>query len=866
MRKRLIFAFVFISVLISQIQISVPVFASSAFNTSCGANLYSVDRITGQDQFTNLACYNENQYADALARMQSEAASSPNVVVRHPESPSPMKIVAADRAMAYSQNDTYLRISTINVYRNKELTTLYTYINQSNPLYYYGTHIKTKAPTDTIKPSDLSANIEVNAAKGFIDLRGIDIIPLIYVENRWLITYKTRLLDEFRESRIYANITSYTVSDVTSTTKTGLVTVRQLSIRIDNALTASTNHFGVAPDWLANGTYYSPDGIHFYTDMDLKNPVLVNGTIGKYYNYYNYINLRSKSEYTGNELDEYFDFYFSVNRLDPASSVMRYSGSIFVNAQNTYGMNALMIYAMAIHESAYGRSNYAVNRNNLFGYNAFDSSPDSASYYASVQQAVDQHMGLNLRYYLDANNLNTINGTSLFYGSNIGTKGAGINTRYASDPFWSVKISGFAFRMDRYLGFKDLNKYSIAILGLENRTFYKDNDLQNTAFSINSRAENYPNIVLASNGGKYTVQSTNPIQNGNIITSSTSGLVEYNWSNSIVYISQQNLTIFNTPINPIHVSLTEDVLLNKVVDFRWLNDYELYIKGRAILNETPMDDITQITHTLTLKSIEEKDDIAVSLTPLAESFNNFNGLVYNAVGFEGTIDFSTIPYGSYLLELKTQSRDTTGISILREPALNPVIPDSIIVDSALFKIVLDSWNTMEYLITKTSLMPDLTISRTLPSEYTSVARIYSISIDDTKQLSLQGLGYINKANIGADDDKSFKLILANLNTGADSYSFIMTPTTGSFNPSLSPYDYSYAWFDETIDLSLVADGEYKLFLYIKANTSEDIVEIRDFSFKGDIAFENSTHSYLMKLHLFRRNYDLIINEKITITP
>ena len=57
-----------------------------------------------------------------------------------------------------------------------------------------------------------------------------------------------------------------------------------------------------------------------------------------------------------------------------------------------------------------------------------------------------------------------------------------------------------------------------------------------------------------------------------------------------------------------------------------------------------------------------------------------------------------------------------------------------------------------------------------------------------------------------------------------------------------------------------------MFLYIKSNSIEDIVEFRDFSFKGDITFENSTRNFLLKLKPERRNYDLIVTDKPVSTP
>ena len=849
-------------------------YAIAEIPVSCAVNQYSVDRITGRDQFTSLRCFEETQFQEAYAFMLSEAAKAPNVVLRHAESNSPMNIVAADRAMAYSQNHTYLRSDTMNIWRNAALTQAFTFINQSNPLYYYTTVIKSKASTEIIKPSDLAAEIEVNGARGFVELNGIDIIPLIYVENRannWLITFTTRnsLNNTLTGHLTRPNITQYRVSDVTSTTKAGNITVRQIAVQVHTALRVDTYTYGNAPDWLPVGTYFSPDGIVFYTDMDLKNPVRVNGVVGRYYNYYKYLNLRTVTQYTAQELDEYFNFFFAVNRLDPNSSVMKDKGSAFVNAQNLYGMNALLIYAMAIHESAYGRSSLAVNRFNLFGYGAFDSNPSNAFTFRSVEHAVDEHMGINLRHYLDFSNFNAATNTSLFYGSNIGNKGAGINTRYASDPWWSIKIAGFAYRIDRYLGFKDLNRYQIAILKPDaTRSVFTNTSLNTVLYSINERATNYPFTISTTSGNVLSVPSTNPIINAALITGSTRGLVLYNSNTSIGFINQNQVDFVNTPrVNPIVIN-SEDTLLTKIVDFKWVSDTVLYIKGIGVLNSTPMDDITKVTHTINLKSLTEDDVISYPMTVLPQTFNNFNGLTYNAVGFEGNIDLSLVPDGSFTLELITISRGTTGKTLLRDPAFNPIIPDAKIVNGVLYKTVLDNWNTMEYHIIKSSNFPISEISPRIPTEYMSVASISNIGINDNQMLSIQGLGYINNVNMGANDLKQFKLILIDkVNFSAVPFVFDMRPTTGNFNPSLGSNDYTHAWFNETnIDFSHVVAGNYKMFLYIKSNDIVDVVEIRDFRFRGDITFENSSRNFLLKMNPERRNYDLIVTEKLVTTP
>lgn len=62
-------------------------------------------------------------------------------------------------------------------------------------------------------------------------------------------------------------------------------------------------------------------------------------------------------------------------------------GDAFVKAEKQYGVNALYMMGLACLESGWGTSNYAVNRNNLYGWNAVDSNPDKATYFKSKEEA-----------------------------------------------------------------------------------------------------------------------------------------------------------------------------------------------------------------------------------------------------------------------------------------------------------------------------------------------------------------------------------------------------------------------------------------------------------------------------------------------
>ena len=855
-------------------------YAAANIPVACTVNQYSVDRITGKDQFTKLGCFNETQFQQAYDFMLSEAAKAPNVVIRHEESYSPMNIVAADRAMAYSQNHTYLYSDTINVWRDKAQTVPYTYISQANPLYYYNTQIKSKSSSEVIKPSDLVAEIEVNGARGFIQVNGIDIIPLIYVENRannWYISFTTRksLDNTYTGHIIRPNITQYKVADVTSTTKTGNVTIRQISVQVDTALYVNTYSYGVAPDWLANGTYYSPNGIVFYTDMDLKNPVTVNGVPGRYFNYYDFLNLRTVTQYSAQELDEYFNYYFAVNKLDPNSSVMKDKGSAFVNAQNTYGMNALMIYSMAIHESAYGTSGYAVNRFNLFGYGAYDSNPDSAYTFDNVEQSVEEHMGINLRHYLDYSNYNATANSSLFYASNIGTKGAGINTRYASDPWWSIKIAGYAFRIDRYLGLKDLNKYQIAILNSDaSRVVYSKTDLTTPLYTIDTRATNYPFTIKATSGDVYYVQSTNPLVNGVAITGSTAGLVPYNITGSTAYINKAQVTFVNTASEKPYVVNSEDTLLTYVTNWDW-QENNLYIKGWAALKNTNMA-MGEVTHQLNaVNMLEETQKYTFDLNIATENYplNLGNGYNYTTAWFDGVIDVGTLPEGNYHFEIITKSGDTSGKASLANSTVNAPRSQIVDRDGYAFRFSFNNTRGMRYELSKEIGLSITGVTPLLPTRFNSTAYMTTISIEeDTAGLDLiniTGISYMQNINMTEADEPKHELLFVD-STGKQ-HIYPLRTSTGVYDISNGGYNYSRAWYyAEKINIDGLADGDYRVLIITSNKQYKDVVEVRDILIKNTQSFTSTNKTYTFEPSLnIRRRYVLNIktnNVEEVVTP
>lgn len=63
-------------------------------------------------------------------------------------------------------------------------------------------------------------------------------------------------------------------------------------------------------------------------------------------------------------------------------------GSALVKAESQYNVNGLYLLGLCCLESAYGTSNFAINRNNLVGWNANDGNPNNASYFNSFEDCI----------------------------------------------------------------------------------------------------------------------------------------------------------------------------------------------------------------------------------------------------------------------------------------------------------------------------------------------------------------------------------------------------------------------------------------------------------------------------------------------
>lgn len=285
--------------------------------------------------------------------------------------------------------------------------------------------------------------------------------------------------------------------------------------RIKHVIQQNVNYYnsanvisiGRAPGGLANGIYYSYDGIYFYEGTlngfkkmidDYKEGAhyrALNAT-KPYYNYYLYLPVRTISNYTVEDIAYDLSTYNSkMTSYPPASNESHLYGEelSFIEYQGEYGVNAIMSLSLAKNESNMGRSKIAYNKNNLFGMAAYDSSTGSAFSFKTVREGIKYfNKTMISEGYLDPKDKG-----NRYHGGHVGNKGSGFNVKYASDPYWGEKEASYYYNFDRIYGNQDYNKEKIGIK--TNDQIYpirKEPDNNATILYQTTNERNIPFVIL----------------------------------------------------------------------------------------------------------------------------------------------------------------------------------------------------------------------------------------------------------------------------------------------------------------------------------------------------------------------------------
>lgn len=233
--------------------------------------------------------------------------------------------------------------------------------------------------------------------------------------------------------------------------------IHYISQDLEKAPTSAVNN-GTAPSYLSEDVkYYSYDGHYFYTDYNVMLKDYQSGADGEsavnadspFSNYFQFLDMNLSTGYSGDELDSILNAAMANAGVDQDDSKLTGTGNSFVKYQNTYSVNALLSLGIAINESAWGTSSICLTKNNIFGLNAVDSSPDDAYAFPSIDDCIREFMDYQMA------NAYLKDGQWSNHGEYLGNKGGGINVSYASDPYWGEKAAAHAWNLDALGGGRD---------------------------------------------------------------------------------------------------------------------------------------------------------------------------------------------------------------------------------------------------------------------------------------------------------------------------------------------------------------------------------------------------------------------------
>ena len=123
------------------------------------------------------------------------------------------------------------------------------------------------------------------------------------------------------------------------------------------------------------------------------------------------------------------------------NKVLQNNAQYFYYIEKQYNVNGVFVASVAIHESAWGTSKIARDKNNLFGYGAYDSNPYNGAYsFSDYSECIDLIARVFVKYYLNPQ------GTSIYGGEKAegthynGPTLSGVNTKYATDKNWANAV------------------------------------------------------------------------------------------------------------------------------------------------------------------------------------------------------------------------------------------------------------------------------------------------------------------------------------------------------------------------------------------------------------------------------------------
>lgn len=781
---------------------------------SCG---YEVAYINDDGSFSTESCYSD--FASAKNRMKELVG---DVVVRHDSSYSYTKIIAMNSGIAYS----YPRDgATLNIYQDVNNHSIYykqTYVARHFELNYLDTERYLGDGRGMIETN-------INGFHGFTDLEYVDLVPNKFIRNGIAITlggnnpytnegtFTFVPKQNYYEKRTSGNYSEIVYHIYRGFPANGYEPVSEAIV------------IGPAPSDMNEGVkYYSYDGVNFYSDSDFKNKNFT------YYNYYQFLPLRSKTNISADIFNSY------ISKYD--NSVMRGTGQTFIDAQNKYGINALLLFAMAAHESANGTSGYATKRNNLFGWNAVDADPNQATSFSSVAVCVNQQAGVNLRGFVDVTD-------GRFFSSSLGNKGSGLNVKYASDPYWGMEIASIAYQIDKLSKNKngtlsDYNYYSLSLINkFDIPVKQEPSDGSKTLYTTQygpHYQEGFIVIDLGTQGSYTKVQSTNPIdENGNIKTHRTPittgnlnpiSYGEYDFDRSVAYINSEYLTVINKKNESTYDKPDKDLSLMQKINNLNVENNVIHIDGLAFIKGMSASNLDKISISINTIDNLSKEVIKTYKTTVSE----FDGIsfgdthTYKYIAYSIDMPLSDFVEGSYSLKV---SVNNDGYEYAGELSSTKYEFANINVsyNEMNYRIKINTYYNYRVEIEAESIPEIIDYSKILKPNNSIRNSLFSfdlIEIDDELNFNIDGRSMIYYTNYDNLDNLETTLYLVD---SANKYYEIKCENYKSdfnYKEALqSSYNLDYISFKGTGNINDIEKGMYSIILKVRNGEYVDYIDL-----------------------------------------
>lgn len=315
----------------------------------------------------------------------------------------------------------------------------------------------------------------------------------------------------------------------------------------------------VGKDYLSyDGHYFYPASLEGYkqmTDDYLSGNYSHAVNAGRpFYSYYQYLSHRSRTNYTQADIANYITNVLGYTskvkdryNLKNYESLLYGEQNTFINAQNAYGANALLMFGVAANESGYGRGSIALRTNNLFSHGAYDSAPGAnADGYDTPADSINAHA----KHFVSIDYMDPKDYMARYHGGHLGSKASGFNVKYASDPYWGEKAASQYYAFDKAYGFQDYGYYTLGIkTSTNNYNIYRSPDTSSNVLYNTTTITDYPVVILwevtgtSINGNNkwYKIQ-TDPVLNSNR-TAFVQDVGEYNYSNNYAYIHSSAIDV-----------------------------------------------------------------------------------------------------------------------------------------------------------------------------------------------------------------------------------------------------------------------------------------------------------------------------------